>query len=177
MELNTKVLYSRETIEARVKELAAEILASYPKDDVPIVCVCVLRGAVIFFSDLMKNFEDDRVVLDFVTLSSYDNAMYTSGKVKLIHDLRANVEGKHVLVVEDIIDSGYTLDYLYKYFQSKNVVDVKVATLLDKPLSRKVDVKPDFSAFVLDRSPFIIGYGLDLDQKYRNIDCIKEVIQ
>ena len=83
----------------------------------------------------------------------------------------------NVLIVEDIIDSGYTLQYLKKYFSGKEAADVKVATLLDKPMARKVDITPDFTAFTLARPAFIIGYGLDLDQKYRNIDCILEVVE
>ena len=108
MGLNKNVLYTEEVIRARVRELGKEIAKNYD-DDKPIVCVCVLRGAVMFYTDLMKEIKSDNVVYDFVTLSSYENAlvagsMTTTGKIKLIQDLRENVEGKHVLVVEDIVD-------------------------------------------------------------------------
>ena len=179
-ELKKNLLCSEQDIRVRVKELAAEISACY-KDDKPVVCVCVLRGAVMFFTDLMKEIKSDAVVYDFVTLSSYENAMVegtmsTTGKIKLIQDLRENVEGKHVLVVEDIVDSGFTVDYLRRYFASKNALDVKIACLLDKPMSRKVDAHADYVAFTLERPAFIIGYGLDYDQKYRNLDGIYEVV-
>ena len=174
--LNYKVLYSQEDILARVKELGAQITKDYQNDDKDILCVCVLRGAVMFFADLMKEIKIDRVMFDFVTLSSYENAMYTSGSVKLIQDMREKVEDRHVIVVEDIVDSGYTIDYLHKYFQSKNPIDVKVACLLDKPMTRKVPVKADYVAFTLARPAFIIGYGLDCNQIYRNLDAIYEVV-
>lgn len=176
MKINKQVMYSQEQIAKRVKELGKEITATY-NDDKEVLCVCVLRGAVLFFSDLVKEIKNDKLIFDFVTLSSYESAMYSSGKIKLIHDLRESVEDRHVLVVEDIIDSGYTVEYLQKYFLSKNPLSLKIACLLDKPKSRVVPVTADFVAFTLDRSPFIIGYGLDVAQKYRNLDAIYEVIE
>lgn len=175
MQLKTNVLYSKETLDERIGELGKEIIASYPSDDKPIICLCVLRGAVMFFADLMKKMDDQRIVFDFITLSSYESTS-TTGNVKLVQDLRSDVKDAHVLIIEDIIDSGYTLKYLKEYFGAKNAADVKVVTLLDKPMARKVEIQPDFTAFTLERPAFIIGYGLDLDQKYRNIDCIMEVV-
>lgn len=174
-ERNMKLLYDESRIRARVKQLAAEICADYT-DDKPILCVCILRGAVMFFTDLVKEMQGKNVMFDFVTLSSYENAMYTSGKVKLIQDLRASVEGRHVLVVEDIVDSGYTVDYIRRYFTSKNPIDVKIASLLDKPMTRKVDAYADYVAFTLERDSFIVGYGLDCEQLYRNLNGIYEVV-
>lgn len=181
MGLNKNVLYTEADICARVKEMGAQITETYT-DDKPVVCVCVLRGAVMFYTDLMKEIKSDNVVYDFVTLSSYENAlvagsMTTTGKIKLIQDLRENVEGKHVLVVEDIVDSGFTVAYLRQYFASKNPLDVRIACLLDKPMCRKTDAKADYVAFTLERPAYIIGYGLDSDQKYRNLDGIYEVIE
>ena len=178
--LNYKELYSETCIRNRIKELAAEISKNYT-DDKPVVCVCVLRGAVMFYTDLMKELRNDNLVYDFVTLSSYEHAlvsggMTTSGRVRLIQDLRENVEGKHVLVVEDIVDSGYTIEYLRTYFASKNPIDVKIACLLDKPMTRKVDAHADYIAFTLERPAFIIGYGLDSNQRYRNLPGIYEVV-
>lgn len=177
----SRILYCEDEIKRRVKTLGKEITESYT-DGKPIVCVCVLRGAVMFFTDLMKEIDSENVVYDFVTLSSYESAlvegtMTSTGRVKLIHDLRENVEGKHVLVVEDIVDSGYTVDYIRKYFATKNPLDIKIACLLDKPKSRKVPAKADYIAFSLDYSPYIIGYGLDSDQKYRNLNGIYEVVE
>lgn len=180
--LNCKVLYDEATIRSRIKELAASIMEFYSRDDAPIVCVCVLRGAVMFYTDLMKELKSDRVVFDFVTLSSYEQAlipgsMTTTGKVRLVQDLRESVTGKHVLVVEDIVDSGYTIQYLRAYFGSKDPLDVRIAALLDKPMTRKVDAAADYVAFTLERPAFIVGYGLDCDQKYRNMPGVFEVVE
>ena len=162
MQLKTNVLYSAKMIEDRVSSLAQQIQQSYPKDEKPIICLCVLRGAVLFFADLMKKMDDKRIRFDFITLSSYESTS-TTGNIKLVQDLRSDVKDAHVLIVEDIIDSGYTLRYLKDYFADKQVSDVKVVTLLDKPMARKVDIKPDFTAFVLERPAIIVGYGLELD--------------
>ena len=174
-ERNMRLLYDEEQIRARVKQLAAEICADYT-DDKPILCVCILRGAVMFFTDLVKEMQGKNVMFDFVTLSSYENAMYTSGKIKLIQDLRASVEDRHILVVEDIVDSGYTVDYIRRYFTSKNPLDVRIASLLDKPMTRKVDAYADYVAFTLERDSFIVGYGLACEQLYRNLNGIYEVV-
>ena len=174
------VVFSREQIEERLVALGKEITSFY-NDDKPIVCVCLLRGAVMFFSDLIRHIDSDKVVCDFVTLQSYETAMevggmQTTGKIKLIQDMREKVKGKHVLVVEDIVDSGNTVNYLHEYFKGKEAIDVKIACLLDKPMSRKVEVKVDYVAFTLSRPAYIIGYGLDDGQKYRNLDAIYEIV-
>ncbi len=175
-------LFSENQIRARVNELGLQIQADF-NDGKPIVCVCVLRGAVMFFTDLMKAVDSENVVFDFITLQSYETAMVqsesmkTTGRVRLVQDLRTDVTGKHVLVVEDIVDSGHTVDYLRRYFESKNALDVKIACLLDKPMARKVDVAADYVAFSLERPAYIIGYGLDANQKYRNLNGIYEVIE
>lgn len=174
-ELKKKLLYGEEEIRSRVKALAAQICADYT-DDKPILCVCVLRGAVMFFTDLVKEMAGKNVMFDFVTLSSYENAMYTTGRIKLIQDLRESVEDRHVLVVEDIVDSGYTIDYIRRYFSSKNPLDVKIACLMDKPMTRKVEAYADYKAFTLESDAFIIGYGLDCGQLYRNLNGIYEVV-
>lgn len=173
--LKMRLLYDEDEIRRRVKEVAREIAAGYT-DDEPILAVCILRGAVMFFTDLVKEMPDRNVMFDFVTLSSYENAMYTTGRVKLIQDLRESVEGRHVLVVEDIVDSGYTIDYIRRYFAAKNPLDVKVACLMDKPMTRKVDAYADYKVFTLERDAFIVGYGLDCGQLYRNLNGIYEVV-
>lgn len=178
--LNYSVLYDEKTIRERVAALGKQISATYT-DGKPVVCVCVLRGAVMFFADLMKELTCDGVVYDFVTLASYESAlipgsMNSTGRVRLIQDLRESVEDKHVLVVEDIVDSGYTIQYLRAYFAGKNAADVKIAALLDKPMTRKVDAQADYVAFTLERPAFIVGYGLDCNQLYRNLPGIYEVV-
>ena len=174
-ESRLKVLYGEELIKQRVKKVAEQIMNDY-KDDEPVLCVCVLKGAVMFFTDLMKELKGRDVFYDFITLASYGNDTKTGGTVKLVHNLRESVEGRHVLIVEDIVDSGYTLQFLNGFFAEKNALDVKTACLLDKPLARKVDVKPDYTAFTLDRAPFIVGYGLDYAQYYRNLPQIYEIV-
>ncbi len=171
-ESQMSVLYSEETIKQRVKELAAEISASYT-DDKPILCVCVLKGAVMFYTDLMKEMSGRDVFYDFITLSSYSNEVNTSGNVRLVNNITEPCKDRHVLIVEDIVDSGYTLRFLKEYFDSLMALDVKVACLLDKPKARKVPIHADFIAFTLTETPFIIGYGLDYAQYYRNI---KEIL-
>lgn len=169
-----KLLFTEHQIRQRAAEMASEICASYD-DDKPIVCVCVLRGAVMFYTDLMKEIKEKDVIYDFITLSSYENAMYTSGRVKLVHDLRESVEGCHVLVVEDIVDSGCTISYLRKFFKSKNAADVRIACLLDKPFARKVEAYADHVAFTLSNDKYIVGYGLDSAQIYRNLNGVYEL--
>ena len=170
-----KVMYTEAQIKERVKAVAEQITRDY-KDKEPVLCVCVLKGAVMFYTDLMKEIKDRDVFYDFMTLASYGNDTKTGGTVKLVTNLREKIEGRHVLIVEDIIDSGYTLEFLNNYFKDKKAIDVKTATLLDKPLARKVDVKPDYVAFTLDRAPFIVGYGLDYAQYYRNLPQIYEIV-
>lgn len=173
--LKMNLLYGENEIRERVKATARQIVADYD-DDKPILAVCILRGAVMFFTDLVKEMQGKDVMFDFVTLSSYENAMYTTGRIKLIQDLRESVEGRHVLVVEDIVDSGYTIDYIRRYFAAKNPLDVKIACLMDKPMTRKVEAYADYKVFTLERDAFIVGYGLDCGQLYRNLNGIYEVV-
>lgn len=182
MKLKSQILFDEKTIRTQVKRVAEEIARDFGGDDTDLVCVCVLRGAVMFYADLMKELTLENVVYDFVTLQSYESAridggtMGTTGVIKLIQELRTSVEGKNVIVVEDIVDSGYTVEYLRRYFKDKNAKNVRIAALLDKPLGRKVEAKADYLAFTLERNAFIIGYGLDCDQKYRNLPGIYEVV-
>ncbi|MDR2091548.1 MAG: hypoxanthine phosphoribosyltransferase [Clostridiales bacterium] len=166
-------IYGKETVRARIKELADEIKKWLPKNET-LVCLCVLRGAIMFFVDLVRELEEYDVRLDFVSLVSYGDATSSSGKVTLLQDIRENVEGKRVLIVEDIVDSGYTLQYLKRFFSDKNVKEFKIACLLDKPC-RQVDVNADYTAFKLDSDRYVVGYGLDAAQKYRNLNGIYEV--
>lgn len=169
------LLYDETQIRERIKRLAAEIMQDY-SDEKPIVCVCVLRGAVLFFSDLIKELKGDKIMLDFVWVSSYQNRV-SSGQVKMLSGLRDPVRDKHVLIVEDIVDTGYTLSFLYDYFADLDALDVKSVCLLNKPMTRKVDIKPDHVAFTLQSSAFVVGYGLDQDEIYRNYNGIYEVVE
>ncbi len=168
-----KLIYSEAEIRAQVKRVAEEIMREY-NDDKPIVCICVLRGAVVFFADLMKEMKDPRIMLDFISLSSYSGDKST-GNIKLKSEPGYSLEGKHVLVVEDIIDSGRTVNFLREYFAQTGAIDVKVACLLDKPMTRVVDAYSNYTVFTLQRDAFVVGYGLDYEQIYRNLDGIYEV--
>ena len=170
--MKTKVLYDTQTIEERIKALGKSLSDSYT-DGKPILCVGLLRGAFMFLSELVRHIKGD-VLVDFVTLSSYSGAEST-GTVNLVGELREDVSGKHVIIIEDIVDSGRTVKFLREYFGGKGALSVKVACLIDKPMTRKVDAQADYVAFTLDRPAFIVGYGLDYDQRFRNLADIEEI--
>jgi hypoxanthine phosphoribosyltransferase len=158
-----KVLYTEEQINARTKELANEIAKDYAGEN--IVMVCILRGSCIFFAELVKHIPN-YVELEFITVSSYSNTN-TSGEVRLIADISKPIQGENVLIIEDIIDTGYTLNYLKRLLLARNPKSLKVATLLDKPSRRLIECKGDYVGFEVPNE-FVVGYGLDYDQKYRN---------
>lgn len=158
-----KVLYSEEQINARIKELAAQIAKDYGNEE--IVMVCILRGSCIFFAELVKHIPN-YVELEFITVSSYSSTN-TSGEVRLIADISKPIQGQNVMIVEDIIDTGYTLNYLKKLLEARNPKSLKIASLLDKPSRRLVDCQGDYVGFEVPNE-FVVGYGLDFDQKYRN---------
>lgn len=172
-EKELKVLFSKEQIDNRIKELAQEINQHYKGID-NVLCVCVLKGAALFFADLVRQIKVDNLMLDFITLSSYGMGKVSQGSVDLKCE-PIDVSGKHVLVVEDIVDSGLTLQFIHKYMANKGVKSLKVACLLDKPAARIVDVAADFIAFKLKGKEFVVGYGLDLNQQYRNLDSVYEI--
>ena len=162
------VMITQQQINERAAEIGKQI-----KEDLngePVVLVGILRGAVLWMADIMKN-TDLEMTIDFMAVSSYGSAKKTSGVVKINKDLDTDIEGKNVIIVEDIVDSGYTLNYLKGYFESREAKTVKICTLLDKPEGRKVDIDVDYIGFTVD-DRFIIGYGLDYDQKYRNLPYI-----
>ncbi|MBA1334609.1 MAG: Hypoxanthine-guanine phosphoribosyltransferase [Firmicutes bacterium] len=160
-----EVLISEKEIQERVKELGQEITRDYKGKD--LVVVGVLKGAVLFLGDLVKNISMP-LTIDFIAVSSYGNSTTTSGVVRILKDLDNSIEGMDVLVVEDIIDSGLTLSYLYENLKSRGPNSVKICTLLDKPERRKVNVKVDYIGFVIE-DEFVVGYGLDYAEKYRNL--------
>lgn len=166
---NFDVLIENKKIVARVKSLARELDKRY-KDE-PVVLVCVLKGAVVFYSELLKHIKSDNVQLDFIQVKSYEGKS-TTGKVTLVKDIDANIENKHVVLVEDIIDTGITANWLYEYFMSKQPKSLLMVSLLQKPTKLRVDLKIEsLVGFVID-DLFVLGYGLDLDQKYRNLKDI-----
>lgn len=164
-----ELLFDKETIEKRIIELGKEITNCYEKDDSDLVVVGILRGSCIFYSDLVKTI-DLPIFIDFMAISSYGSSS-TSGVVKIIKDLEADVTGKNILIVEDIIDTGRTLKYLLKYFEERGAKSVKIASLLDKTERREVEINGDFIGFKVPND-FIVGYGLDFNQSYRNLPYI-----
>ena len=170
-ELNiAEILISEAEIAARVRELGEEISRDYEGKE--LLLVGILKGAFVFLSDLARNISIP-VSVDFVSISSYGDATKSTGIVKVTKDLDTPVEGKHVLVVEDIVDTGWTLkmSYLTESLHAGNAASVRVCTLLDKPDRRKVEIQLDYVGFVVpDR--FVVGYGLDLDGLYRNLPFI-----
>ncbi len=163
-----RVLLSEEQLAARIAELGAEITADY--DGKEILMIGVLRGAVLFMADLARAIKIP-VAIDFMAVSSYGAGTSSSGVVRILKDLDENVEGKHVLVVEDIIDSGLTLNYLVDNLKSRQPASIKICTLLNKPDRRKVDVDIAYNGFTIP-DYFVIGYGLDYAEKYRNLPFI-----
>ncbi|NBI62017.1 hypoxanthine phosphoribosyltransferase [Clostridiales bacterium] len=162
------IMITGEQIQQRAKEIGLQIAEDYQGEQ--IVLVGILRGAVLWMGDIMRNTDLD-MIIDFMAASSYGASTKTSGVVKINKDLDTDVEGKHVIIVEDIVDSGITLSKLKEYLESKNTKSVRICTLLDKPAGRKTDVKVDYIGFEVE-DKFIVGYGLDFDQKYRNLPYI-----
>lgn len=160
-----KVLVSREEIAKRVKELAAEINRDYAGK--PLLVVCILRGATIFFADLFRELTGD-VEVDFIAVSSYGSGASSSGEVKMLKDFSSPVAGKHLLIVEDIIDTGVTLVYLKKLLEARGPASVKLCALLDKPSRRKVALKGDYIGFEIPNE-YVVGFGLDYAEKFRNL--------
>jgi hypoxanthine phosphoribosyltransferase len=162
------VLISQEEVENKIQELADKISEEYAGKTVHLIGV--LKGSVFFMCELAKRLSIP-VTMDFMSVSSYGNGTSSSGVVKLIKDLDESIEGRDVILLEDIMDSGRTLSYLVKILKERKPASFKVATLLDKPDRRAVDIEPDMTCFeVPDR--FVIGYGLDCAQKYRNLPYI-----
>lgn len=166
-ELGETILSEKE-IRARVSELAAMISKDYA-DKEPLL-VCVLKGAVFFMADLVRELTVSSE-LDFMAVSSYGSATDSSGVVRILKDLDANIEGRNVIIIEDIIDSGLTLSYLRKNLRSRNPASVEVCSLLTKPSRRKVDIACKYVGFEVP-DKFVVGYGLDYMENYRNLRFI-----
>lgn len=162
------VLYTQEDIWQRARELGLQITEDYR--DKELVLVGTLRGAVMWMADMMRNIDLD-MTIDFISASSYGSGTCSSGNVVIKHDVELDVTGKHVLIIEDIIDSGNTLKFLKDHFAHREAASVKICTMLDKPSRRTADVYGDYIGYTVD-DLFIVGYGLDFDQKYRNLPYI-----
>lgn len=163
-----KVVFSEEQLQAKVQELGEQISRDYA-GKCPLV-ICVLKGAFIFMADLVKNVTVP-LELDFMAVSSYGASTKSSGVVRIMKDLDVSVEGRDVLIVEDIIDTGLTLSYLIEVLQGRKANSIRVVTLFDKPARRTTNMEADYKGFVLP-DEFIVGYGLDFAEKYRNLPYI-----
>jgi hypoxanthine phosphoribosyltransferase len=154
------VLIEQRAIAARIREMATELRAAIPNDDIHFVCV--LKGAFMFLSDLMRAF-DDRVTLDFIAVSSYGASTKSSGEVRLVKDVDTSLADRHVVIVEDIVDTGLTLHYLQDILRRRGPASLRTACLLSKPSRRQVDVTVDFIGFTIG-DQFVVGYGLDYSE-------------
>ena len=168
-----KVLLSEEQLSQKIAELGEEISKDYQGKE--IVAICVLKGAILFMADLARAVKVP-MALDFMAVSSYGNGTSTSGTVRILKDLDNSIEGKHVLVVEDIIDSGVTLKYLLKNLKSRKPASIKLCTLLNKPERRRVEVDIDYCGFTVP-DYFLVGYGLDYDGYGRNLSAIYTLVK
>ncbi|MDX9915065.1 MAG: hypoxanthine phosphoribosyltransferase [Sphaerochaeta sp.] len=166
-----RVLIDEESIQHRVEELAQQISRDYAHLESKLILVGVLKGSFIFLSDLARNLSIDHVV-DFIALSSYDGGQ--SGNVRLLMDTRENMEDKHVLIVEDILDSGNTLDYLMRNFRTRGPKSVRTAVLLDKPDRHILPIDIAYLGFTIP-DVWVVGYGLDYNEKYRTLPYIAEM--
>jgi len=163
-----EILLSGAQLQARIAELGREVAADYADRDP--VLVSVLKGSIIFLADLIREMEIP-LSLDLMEVSSYGASTESSGQVRILKDLSKPIEGRHVVVVEDIIDTGLTLNYLLKYLADKNPASIRIVCLLDKPARRLAEIPIDYRGFTIpDR--FVIGYGLDYDERYRNLPYI-----
>lgn len=162
------ILYDEETIRNKVAELG-KILTEEYKDKDPVL-IGILKGCFIFMSDIAREL-DANCTIDFMVVSSYGDGTSTTGAVKISKDLSKDIENRHVLIIEDILDSGVTLSYLKKYLLNRKPASIKICTLLDKPARRISEIKPDYCGFVCP-DEFVVGYGLDYAERYRNLPYI-----
>lgn len=168
-----KPVYGAEQIRARVAELADEISSLYEGDE--LVVVCVLKGGFMFFTDLVRCLDLPDMEVDFVRLASYGKSARSNRTVSFVKDVETSLNGKHVLIVEDIIDTGHTMDFLMRQFRARGAKSLRLAVMVDKQERREVPVQADFTGFALPGG-FVVGYGLDYAERYRGLPAIYEVI-
>jgi hypoxanthine phosphoribosyltransferase len=164
-----KVLLDAATIQARIRELASEIEEDYPATE-EIHLVCVLKGGFVFMADIVRSMSA-RVTMDFIAVSSYGSGTKSSGEVRFQKDLDSSLENRHVIIVEDIVDTGLTLKYLQEILRSRAPRSLRTACLLSKPSRRQVEVPVEYIGFTIE-DKFVVGYGLDYAEKYRNLPHI-----
>jgi len=168
-EILDHILIDEATLQRRVEELGQAVSADYQGKD--LMLICILKGGVAFLTDLMRRVTVPHEI-DFMAISSYGGQRTeSSGVVRILMDLHADIAGRHVLLVEDIVDSGRTMDYLLRALQARNPASLRVCTLLNKPCRRVVDVPLDYIGFDIP-DDFVLGYGLDFDEKYRNLPFV-----
>lgn len=163
-----EILFSEEVLNKRIKELANEISKDY--EGKSLVVVGILKGSVLFAAELIKNISV-KCEIDFMAVSSYGSSTETSGVVRILKDLDSSIEGKDILLVEDIVDTGITLSYLLKYLQARKANSIEIVSLLNKPVRRKTDLDVKYIGFEVPDG-FIVGYGIDYAEKYRNLPFI-----
>ena len=165
---NTRVLIDEAALQERITALGREIRAQY--GDEPITCIGVLKGSFIFLADLVRAIGGD-VKVEFLGVSSYHGGTRSTGVVRITQDLKHPIEGQNCLIIEDIVDTGLTADYLLRLLEVRGPRDLKLCTLLDKPGNREIEVEADFVGFTIP-DEFVVGYGLDLGELYRNLPYI-----
>lgn len=165
MKTGLEIYIQENAIKSKVKEIAQKISNDYK--DSELILICVLKGSCIFMADLVREISIP-IFLDFMSVSSYGSSTSSSGKVRIIKDIENDIEGKHVLIVEDIIDSGLTLVHLRDLLYTRGPKSVKTVTIFDKPSRRVVDINSDYRGFEIENH-FVVGYGLDYKEKYRNL--------
>lgn len=163
------ILFTREQIEQRAAEIGKQIAEDYAGESVYLIGT--LRGGVVWMADIMKSITNDTEI-DFIAASSYGSGTTTSGIVKITKDLDGDIYNKNVIIIEDIVDTGTTLKFLKERLADRNPKSIRICTLLDKPSRRLADIKADYIGFSIDNL-FVIGYGLDYDQKYRNLPYVR----
>jgi hypoxanthine phosphoribosyltransferase len=166
-----EILFTEDEIEQKVREIGSELTEKYRGKDV--ILIGVLRGCIAFISDLMREIEFP-VEIDFLAVSSYGQTSESSGVVRVLKDLNEDIEDRHVILVEDIVDSGLTLNYLMGYLKARNPASIDTCVLLDKPYRREVEVDVDYTGFEVP-DKFLVGYGLDYAQKYRNLPYVATI--
>ena len=164
-----KVLIEKENLEKRIDELALEIQNDYLNKD--ILVICILKGSLFFTVDLTKRINNHKLEIDFMRISSYGDKLISSGNINIIKDLESDINGRNVLIVEDIIDSGNTLYYLKDILEKRNPKSLKICTLLDKKSRRVKNIVPDYIGFEIENK-FVVGYGLDYKDCFRNLPFI-----
>lgn len=163
------ILIDEDTLQTRIRAMAAQIEADYAEQD-DLLLICVLKGAFMFLSDISRGLKRPHSI-DFMGISSYGKGTSSKGAVQIIMDLKAPIDNRHVLIVEDIIDSGRTLDYMRRSLLARSPASLRICTLLNKPARREIDVGVDYIGFDIP-DEFVVGYGLDFDELYRNLPFI-----